>query len=58
VVSDEGAQQRPRDRRSRIVTATVASGKGAVLMRLECGHEIRRRPLCSPSRVICRECQA
>ena len=56
MVTDEGADWHPRDRRSRIVTATVASGNGAVLLRLECGHEIRRRPLCCPSRVICREC--
>lgn len=46
----------PRDPRSRAVTETAGAGHGAVSIKLECGHVIRRRPLCPPSRVICREC--
>jgi hypothetical protein len=46
----------PRDPRSRAVLSESDLGRGAVSMRLECGHVIRRRPLCIPSRVICREC--
>ena len=46
----------PRDPRSRAVLSAIALGRGAVAIRLECGHVTRRRPLCSPSRVICREC--
>jgi hypothetical protein len=46
----------PRDPRSRAVTSTAEAGHGAVSIILECGHVIRRRPLCPPSRVICREC--
>ncbi|HEX8573730.1 MAG TPA: hypothetical protein VF759_13375 [Allosphingosinicella sp.] len=53
----EDALQRPRDRRSRAVTARTACGRGTVAMQLECGHVVRRRPmLCSPSHLICREC--
>jgi hypothetical protein len=48
----------PRDPRSRAVLSASALGRGAVSIRLECGHVTRRRPLCSPSRVICRECLA
>jgi hypothetical protein len=55
--SGEPAHERPRDRRSRAVTARTDCGKGAVEMRLECGHVTRRRPaLCPPSRLICRQC--
>lgn len=50
-------EQAPRDPRSRAVTGASALGRGAVAILLECGHVTRRRPLCSPSRVICRECQ-
>jgi len=46
----------PHDPRSRAVIATADIGNGAVSMRLECGHEIRRRPLCAPSRAICTQC--
>lgn len=46
----------PRDPRSRAVTSARDVGRGAVVMQLECGHVIRRRPLCNLSRVICREC--
>jgi hypothetical protein len=51
------ALDRPRDRRSRAVTARTSCGRGAVAMLLECGHVVRRRPLlCSPSHLICSEC--
>jgi hypothetical protein len=46
----------PRDPRSRAVMATADAGNGLVSVELECGHVTRRRPLCSPSRVICRQC--
>ncbi|HEX9946357.1 MAG TPA: hypothetical protein VGA98_02345 [Allosphingosinicella sp.] len=53
----EETRERPRDRRSRAVTARTACGRGTVAMELECGHVTRRRPgLCSPSRLICRQC--
>lgn len=53
----EEAPERPRDRRSRAVTARTACGHGAVALQLECGHVARRRPgLCSPTRLICRQC--
>jgi hypothetical protein len=48
--------QGPRDPRSRAVLSASDLGRGAVAMQLECGHVTTRRPLCSPSRVICREC--
>jgi hypothetical protein len=53
MASDQGA---PRDPRSRAVTGASDIGGGAVSIELECGHVIRRRPLCTPSRVICRQC--
>jgi hypothetical protein len=46
----------PRDPRSRAVMSASDLGRGAVSMQLECGHVTHRRPLCSPSRVICRQC--
>ncbi|HEX8482489.1 MAG TPA: hypothetical protein VF650_11350 [Allosphingosinicella sp.] len=53
----EETLERPRDRRSRAVTARTERGRGMVAMQLECGHMTVRRPaLCSPSRVICRQC--
>ena len=51
------AGEAPRDPRSRAVTETAGAGHGAVSIKLECGHVIRRRPLCPPSRVICLECR-
>jgi hypothetical protein len=51
------ALERPRDPRSRAVTGSTPCGGGTVAIRLECGHIVRRRPgLCSPSRLICRQC--
>lgn len=50
------SEDAPRDPRSRAVLSASALGRGAVAIRLECGHVTRRRPLCSPSRVICRDC--
>ncbi len=46
----------PRDARSRKVTEITEAGHGAVTIQLECGHVIRRRPMCNPSRAICPEC--
>lgn len=48
--------ERPVDPRSRAVTAATEAGNGSVSIQLECGHVIRRRPLCSPARAICRQC--
>jgi len=53
-VNDKG--EPPRDPRSRSVTEVEAAAKGAVTVRLECGHVAHRRPMCIPSRVICQEC--
>ena len=51
------ARLRPRDRRSRAVTARTECGRGTVALQLECGHVTRRRPaLCEPSRLICKQC--
>lgn len=57
MISDEETLLRPRDRRSRAVTARTPCGRGAIAMQLECGHVTRRRPaLCQPSRLICEQC--
>jgi hypothetical protein len=48
--------ERPLDPRGRAVKSVTEAGKGLVSIQLECGHVITRRPLCSPSRVICRQC--
>ncbi|MEA3009907.1 MAG: hypothetical protein QOJ91_1599 [Sphingomonadales bacterium] len=54
---EEATLERPRDRRSRAVTARTPCGRGAMAMELECGHVTRRRPgLCQPSRIICEQC--
>ena len=54
---EEETRARPRDRRSRAVTARTPCGRGAISMQLECGHVTRRRPgLCQPSRIICEQC--
>ena len=54
---EEETLLRPRDRRSRAVTARTPCGRGAVSMLLECGHVTRRRPaICQPSRLICEQC--
>jgi hypothetical protein len=50
------SEQAPRDPRSRAVLSANDLGHGNVAIRLECGHVIRRRPLCSLSRAICRQC--
>ena len=48
---------RPRDPRRRAVTAHTACGRGALALRLECGHVVKRRPMiCTPSHLICSEC--
>jgi hypothetical protein len=49
-------REAPRDPRSRAVTSASDAGRGIVAMQLECGHVAYRRPLCSLSRVICRQC--
>lgn len=48
--------ERPHDPRSRAVTTATEAGNGLVAIELECGHVTMRRPLCCPSRVICRQC--
>jgi len=57
MMTEEETPWRPRDRRSRAVTARTPCGRGAVAMQLECGHVTRRRPaLCAPTRLICEQC--
>jgi hypothetical protein len=57
MIIEEETLLRPRDRRSRAVTARTPCGRGAIAMLLECGHVTRRRPaLCQPSRLICEQC--
>ena len=50
------SDEHPRYRRSRTVTAVADAGHGLINDQLECGHVTRRRPLCNPTRAICREC--
>ena len=46
----------PTDRRSRAVIGNMKIGAGIMLLRLECGHEARRKTMCSLTRMICRQC--
>jgi hypothetical protein len=47
----------PQDPRARKVVRAVISGNIYALT-LECGHEVRRKFLCPPSRVVCHACPA
>jgi len=50
-------EPKPRHPNSRAVVAIEAEGAGGLMtLKLECGHRMRRRYGCVPSRAICEQC--